>query len=89
MIGKPRYRLGEIIEMEKRNSLSPGDIAGLIFIADGYRAEFLWVYIEGSEDGTYAGKVDDIPSFITPAVLMKGDAVRFTADNIIAIWKER
>jgi hypothetical protein len=76
----------EIPSLDERQSLSHGDFAKIIFLreANGRKEERMWVEVlELQSDGTYIGRLDNVPSLFSNLKL--NDRVAFGPENICDI----
>ena len=81
-------RTFSIPRAQQRHALKRGDRAKLVFLADppsatGHDAERMWVQVLEARPGSYAGALDNVPSFI--ADLQPGDRIEFAPEHVCAI----
>ena len=84
----------DVPDIKVRSNLKVGAIVKLIFElknadsrTNDVEAERIWVEVtDKAKDGGYIGRVDNDPVVISD--LRADDTVKFTAENVIAVWED-
>lgn len=91
-VHRTHKRTFSIPRSDERNSLRPGHLVKLVFLADddseeGARAERMWVEVQGSMAGEYIGVLTNRPRYLK--YVKQGEHVVFRPQHVCAIYVER
>jgi hypothetical protein len=92
VLHKKHKRTYSIPRSDERDSLRPGQLVKLVFLAEeeaqeGARAERMWVEVQGKMAGEYIGTLQNRPRYLK--YVKQGEHVVFKSNHVCAIYVER